>query len=165
MELQENRTMLGILAIVLILFAVAVYFYNTTLNQLAAGSCTTAPADCPHEKIVQTQNVIIAVLIIVIGAIVAWIFVQMRKKPAIEKERRTEAAAPAPKKIDSSSLEPDERKVIEIVNDNEGSAFQSDIIKKLGYTKVKVSRILDRMEQKGIIERKRRGMANLVVLK
>lgn len=168
MDFTENRTMLGIMAIVLILFAVAVYFYNTTLNSLAAGSCTDASVDCPHEKIVETQNIVIAVLILVIGAVVAWIFMQMKKRPlaAPEKERSHEPAmGGAPRKIDASRLGLDERKVVEVLNDGEGAAFQSDIIKKVGYSKVKVSRILDRMEQNGIVERKRRGMANLVVLK
>ena len=169
MELQENRTMLGILAIVLILFAVAIYFYNTTLNQLAAGSCTDAagPA-CPHEKVVETQNVIIAIMILVIGAIVAWIFYQMYgKKPSMAKGRHEEIEAKPreQRKIDVFTLDTDERKVIEIIQDKDGSVFQSDVIRALGYSKVKVSRILDRMEQKGLVERKRRGMANLVVLK
>lgn len=161
MDFTQNRTIMGILAIVLVMFAVAVYFYNTTLNSLAAGSCTDASADCPHEQIVKTQNVVIAVLILVIGAIVAWIFLQIRKK---EPMRAAEKPAER-KKVDTSMLEPDEKKVIEILQDAGGSVFQSDVIGKLGYTKVKVSRILDRMEQRGLIERKRRGMANLVVLK
>ena len=47
----------------------------------------------------------------------------------------------------------------------EGSAYQSDLIKATGYSKVKVTRILDKMESKGIVERKRRGMANIIVMK
>lgn len=161
MDFTENKTVMGILAIVLILFAVAIFFYNTTLNSLAAGSCTDSSVDCPHEQIVKTQNIVIAVLILVIGAIVAWLFLQIRKKEPV----RTAEKPAERKRADASSLEPDEKKVIEILQDAEGSAFQSDVITKLGYTKVKVSRILDRMEQKGLVERKRRGMANLVVLK
>lgn len=36
---------------------------------------------------------------------------------------------------------------------------------KTGLTKVKVTRILDRLEGREIIERKRRGMTNVVILK
>lgn len=163
MELQENRTLLGIIAFLLILFAVSVFFYNRTLNDLAANSCTDIAGEaCPHAKVVETQNVIIAVLLLVIAAMVAWIFLQMRRKPATEPITKEK---PAQKKTDVSALDSDEKKIIEILQEKGGSAFQSDVIKGLGYSKVKVSRMLDRLEQKGVLERKRRGMANLVVLK
>jgi uncharacterized membrane protein len=167
MELGENKTAMGLIAIMLILFAVAIFFYNRTLNDLAAGSCSdTAGPACPHEKVVETQNIVIAVLILVIALIVGWIFLQMRKKP--EPERGEKMAAPErkqTKKIDVSSLDSDEKKIIGILQEKGGSAFQSDVVKELGYSKVKVSRLLDRLEQKGMVERKRRGMANLVVIR
>ena len=166
MDFSENRAMMGVLAIVLILFAVAVFFYSQTLNQIASGSCTESAADCPHEKVVETQNVVIAALILVIFVVVGWMCYQMYwKKPPAQAGGAAQPAGTPHKKIDASTLDGDEKKVLEIVQEGGGSAFQSDIIKKLGYSKVKVSRMLDRMEQKGLVERKRRGMANLVVLR
>jgi uncharacterized membrane protein len=67
--------------------------------------------------------------------------------------------------VDLSKLEEDEKKVYEMLKAANGSMFQGEVIKQLGYTKVTVSRLIDKMEQKGVVERKRRGMANLVVLK
>jgi uncharacterized membrane protein len=43
--------------------------------------------------------------------------------------------------------------------------FQSDIIEKTKLNKVKITRILDSLEAQNLIERKRRGMTNLVILK
>ncbi|MBW3018898.1 DUF2250 domain-containing protein [Candidatus Woesearchaeota archaeon] len=63
-----------------------------------------------------------------------------------------------------TGLDADEKKVLEIVKET-GSAYQSDIIKQTEFSKVKVTRIVDKLEQKGIVERKRRGMTNLIVLK
>jgi uncharacterized membrane protein len=63
------------------------------------------------------------------------------------------------------SLQDDERKVYDLIVNAEGFMFQNDLIEKTGYSKVKVSRILDKLEMKGIVERRRRGMANIVVLK
>lgn len=168
MEFRENKAMLGAVIALLLLFAVAVFFYNRTLNDLAAGSCTDSPGACPHEKIVETQNIIIGVLLLVILAMVLFLAYQAYwKKPA---ETKADAEMPiaklkATRKIDVSTLDSDEKKVAEVLREKDGSVFQSDVIKALGYSKVKVSRILDRMEQKGLVERKRRGMANLVVLK
>jgi hypothetical protein len=67
--------------------------------------------------------------------------------------------------IDLSKLDEDETKIYSFIKENEGSVYQSDIIKVTGFSKVKITRILDKMEQKKILERKRRGMANLIVLK
>ncbi len=65
----------------------------------------------------------------------------------------------------AAQLKGDEKKLYDFVLQNEGTAFQSDVVNSLGYPKVKVSRILDRLEVKGLLERRRRGMANLIVLK
>lgn len=166
MELPENKTMLGVIALLLVLFAVAIFFYNRTLNDLAAGSCTDAPANCPHEKIVETQNIIIAVLILLIGAVVAWIFLQMRKLPQPAARQETDSGKRAPaRKVNLSELDSDEKKIVAFLQERQGSAFQSEVIKLTGFSKVKVSRILDQMEHNGLVERKRRGMANLVVLR
>ena len=62
-------------------------------------------------------------------------------------------------------LKGDDKVVYNMLVDNEGTMFQNELIKGIGYSKVKVSRLLDRLEMKNIIERRRRGMANLIVLK
>ncbi len=69
------------------------------------------------------------------------------------------------KEVDASALEEEEKRVYELIKLKEGSIYQSDLIKETGLTKVKISRLLDRLEGKGIIDRKRRGMTNIVVLK
>jgi DNA-binding transcriptional ArsR family regulator len=62
-------------------------------------------------------------------------------------------------------LSKDERMIYELVKSKDGAIFQSELIKKTKFSKAKVSRILDKLEINGLIERRRRGMANLVVLK
>jgi len=69
------------------------------------------------------------------------------------------------KKIDLSKLDEDENKIYDLLKQNEGSLYQSDLIKQTQYSKVKISRILDKMQTKDIIDRKRRGMTNIIVLK
>ena len=48
---------------------------------------------------------------------------------------------------------------------NKGNMYQTDIIQKTNLNKVKITRILDSLEAQNLIERKRRGMTNIVVLK
>jgi uncharacterized membrane protein len=63
------------------------------------------------------------------------------------------------------NLDEDEKTVINKIMEENGATFQSKLINKNGFSKVKITRILDKLEAKGLIERKRRGISNLVVIK
>ena len=69
------------------------------------------------------------------------------------------------KHVDISKLTDEEKKFYEVIKSNGGSVYQSDLIKEIGFSKVKTTRILDHLETRGIIERKRRGMTNIIFLK
>lgn len=69
------------------------------------------------------------------------------------------------KKINLSRFNDEEKKCYEILKNNGGSSYQTDLIKETGYSKVKITRILDKLESMGILDRKRRGMTNIIVLK
>ncbi len=62
------------------------------------------------------------------------------------------------------SLGDDEKKLYGMVV-AEGAVFQSDLVDESGYSKVKVTRILDKLEGRGFVERRRRGLANMIVPK
>jgi len=49
--------------------------------------------------------------------------------------------------------------------ESDGSIIQSDLVERTKFNKVKVTRILDRLEGMNLIERRRRGMTNIVMLK
>jgi uncharacterized membrane protein len=59
----------------------------------------------------------------------------------------------------------DEKKIVSLIIDEGGTIFQSQLVDRSGYSKSKVSLILDRLEAKKILERKRRGMSNVIILK
>ncbi len=67
-------------------------------------------------------------------------------------------------KVDISDLRKDEKYVLQLIIDNK-AIFQADLIEKTGFGKAKMTRIIDRLEGKGLVERKRRGMTNVVILK
>ena len=60
---------------------------------------------------------------------------------------------------------PDEQKIVSLIIEEGGTIFQSQLVDRSGYSKSKVSLILDRLEAKKIVERKRHGMSNAVILK
>ena len=65
--------------------------------------------------------------------------------------------------IDVKGLREEEKRVFDLVKENK-TIFQADLIEKTGFGKAKMTRVLDRLEGKGYVERKRRGMTNVVVL-
>jgi uncharacterized membrane protein len=73
-----------------------------------------------------------------------------------------------PSKLDEliKSLEDnDESRLVQIVVDNDGTIFQSQLVEESGFSKSKVSIVLDRLEARRILERRRHGMSNAVILK
>ncbi len=59
----------------------------------------------------------------------------------------------------------DEEEIIKLIIAEGGTIFQSQLVEKSGYSKSKVSLLLDRLEARKILERRRRGMSNVIVLK
>ena len=62
-------------------------------------------------------------------------------------------------------LRDDEKTVYKMMVDAGGTMFQSEIVEKIGWSKVKVTRTLDKLESRRLLERRRRGLTNIVVLK
>jgi len=83
---------------------------------------------------------------------------------AKERERILFRKVEKKRKINLKGLDKDERRVVEILRNENGAIFQSTLMEKMGIGKVKATRLLDRLEAKQIVERKRRGMNNIVVL-
>ncbi len=89
--------------------------------------------------------------------------VYVRQARSANQKLITERVTPSNKIV--RTMKPEEKKIYNILNGAEGAIFQAELVEKSGYSKVKVSRILDRLEGKGLVERKRRGMTNIVIAK
>ena len=61
-------------------------------------------------------------------------------------------------------LEGDEKIIFQNIIDNDG-ILQRELVKQTGFSEPKVSRLLDRIERRGLIMRQRNGMGNRVLLK
>jgi uncharacterized membrane protein len=62
-----------------------------------------------------------------------------------------------------NTLTQEEKAVLQKIIESQGTIFQSDLVERTKFNKVKVTRVLDRLEGKGLIERKRRGMTNVII--
>ena len=160
---MENKNVGFLIIGIGVIIGIIVFIFNRALKNIVSQTCVHGPS-CPMYGTISTQTNIslaIAGLIFFIGLF----FVFTKESERIVFKKIKEKVEVKKKPIDYSKLDKEEKVVVEIIEKANGTIFQSDLVDKSKMNKVKVTRILDRLEGKGIIERKRRGMTNVVVLK
>lgn len=158
---MENKhvgfLIIGIAAVMVIL----VFIFNSALKKIVSSTCSMG-ASCTMYDTIKIQTGIslsIIAIILIIGLVI--MFSKPKEKIIIQKIKVKEKK----KKLDLGGLDKNEKKVIELLQSENGGMFQADLMGKLGIGKVGITRLLDKLEAKQLIERKRRGMNNIVVLK
>jgi DNA-binding MarR family transcriptional regulator len=158
-----------------LLIGFLVWLFNKSLSTIVNDSCSHGPT-CPMWGSISFQTNVGLGLMVFVTVVGLYLIFFAKDDPQIIREvhRETKIVKEQVKPRTLSKghyrdilekLEGDDKKVLSLIIDSEGSVFQSEIVSKIGLTKVKVTRILDRLEGKGLIERKRRGMTNVVILK
>ena len=147
------------------LMILIIFMFKTTLTNFVDASCTIAHGNdyCPMYDTIDQQTYLslgIVFILIIVGLI---LILSKSQEKIIIKIKNIEKK-PQKKIFDTSRLKPEEKQVLKIIQENK-TIFQAELIEKLGFGKAKVTRILDRLDGNGFIERKRRGMTNVVVLK
>ena len=59
-------------------------------------------------------------------------------------------------------LKHDERKVVLALRERSGEMLQNDLVRQLGFSKVKVTRVLSSLEQKSLVRKERHGLTNRI---
>lgn len=158
---MENKNVGYLIVGISLVFMVVVLLFYSTLKDISGGASTCVLDEpCPLHQTLNYQfyfSLAIVALLLITGLVIA--FMKPDKEIIIKrvKERK--------KKINLKGLEKDEKKVIELLVKENRAMFQSTLKEKLDIGKVKLTRLLDKLEAKQIIERKRRGMNNIVVLR
>src|SRR3989338_6192130 len=125
------------------------------------GICKSCPINCTMYDTLNKQTYLsfgIVGLLVLVGFVL--IFTKPDFKIIIKKTRDGKTN----RKLDISELNSKEKRILALVQENK-AIFQADLIEKTGFGKAKITRVLDSLEGKGFVERKRRGMTNIVVLK
>jgi uncharacterized membrane protein len=144
-----------------IVILIIVYIFNNGLKNVVSQTCSHGPTCTMYDTItLQTWiSLALAGLVLIIGLVL--IFSKEHEKIIIQKVKEKTKK----KKLDLSKLDSDEKKVIELLQKENRVMFQASLTEELNLGKVKITRLLDKLEAKQFIERKRRGMNNIVVLK
>lgn len=147
-----------IIGIAVVIGALVLVFDSAVRNSIVA-TCSHGPT-CSMYDAVNTQTwiaLIVVAIILLIGLVL--VFAKESERIVIRKQKTSV------RKIDLSKLDKQEAEVVRILMAENGAVFQASLMEKLQTGKVGITRLLDKLEAKQIIERKRRGMNNIIVLK
>lgn len=151
-----------LIGIAVVLFFTTLSFTQTILrlNEEIHKACPLPPEICPAKRgVLPPETIVSSFVIMCLGGVGSFLLIKTKRIERILIQER--------KKLKDiiKSLGKDEKRVYDEIVASDGFIFQADLVKNTGYSKVKISRVLDKLEAKGIVERRRRGMANIVVLK
>ncbi len=157
MNFNEKRIGFALMGFSILLFVLLVGIKLDTDKQ-AAYLCDNFHAVqdqfgvCPAHTSNIAWLLLIAFVVDVVIFLAGFYFAFILKQQPINGEKLIQAK----ENFNSSELNSEEKTVYAILLNKGGSVFQGDLIRESGFSKVKVSRILDRLEAAGAIERKRR---------
>lgn len=151
--------------VAVLLFVIGFFYVKSVESALleghqlsASGECShPSGAACPYRQLSELIVPKFVALFVDILLFVAGLFLFLQKKP--EEKALSNARKSA------KSLGGDEAKLFDIIVESNGLVFQNELVEKMALSKVKITRLLDKLEAKGLVERKRRGMTNVIVLK
>ena len=148
-----------------VLLIVIIFLFNSAMKDIVKASCGAAHTTyCPMNQSVDQQTYL-ALAIVGVLFIIGAFLIFSKPEVIIEKEKIRVHVKEKKKKLDLNGFNDKEKEIVKILQDENGTIFQADLKDKLGVGKVGLTRLLDKLEAKQIIERKRRGMNNIVVLR
>jgi len=158
---MENKQVGFIVLGIAVVLVFIIFLFQGALKDIVVAECGLPHAtDCPMNRDINQQTYLslgIVGILLIIGLVL--VFNKPKEKVIIKKFKEKK------KSLDLSGLDEREREVIKILEQENGTIFQATLMEKLGTGKVGITRLLDKLEAKQLIERKRRGMNNVVVLK
>ena len=144
-----------VLAFVVFSMSFALTTQLMNINDIACSYSTEVEFDfCPYVHHVPIEAMILFFVSFVLVAFGVY-FITKSKPSKMEKTK---------KPFKSTGLGKEEDLVFKIIFESNG-IYQSELVEKTGFSRVKITRILDKLESRELIERKRRGMTNFISLK
>ena len=160
---MENKHVGWLVIGIAIVIVGIIFLFNNAMKEIIAEGCPLEfhdGAQCPAYRTIDQQTYL---SFAIVGVLVLFGIVLIASKPREKVIVRHVGEKRARLKL-TSDLKREERIVLEVLSKS-GPTFQADLIEKTAFGKAKMTRILDRLENRGFVERKRRGMTNLVALK
>lgn len=120
-----------------------------------SGGTSCSLDSCPYhqENNLSWALIVMSILVAFIGGTGVYLSLPKTEKITEEKE------------YDLTALSEEEKKIFLYIKEHREGVYQSSIVKEFNLTKVQSTRLLDKFEKFELIERRRRGLANVVNVK
>ncbi|MEA1994182.1 MAG: hypothetical protein U9N35_07320 [Euryarchaeota archaeon] len=106
-----------------------------------------SPSGTPEKQEERNKGIYLFAALIIVGILIGTFFILIRRN----KEKKEYFFS-------------DEEMILSILEQNDGKYLQNDIVKETGFSKSKVSQLLNEMEIKDVISKKKIGRNNLIIL-
>lgn len=158
---MENKKVGMLVVGIGLAMALIIWIFNRGMTEIVSTTCSHGP-ECSMYSTIETQTWL---SIAIVGVVLAIGFFIMYSKPQEKIVLKQVKIKEKKKKLNLEGLDQKEKEVIEILQKEGNAIFQRDLMEKIGIGKVGMTRLIDRLESKGLVIRKRRGMNNIVVFK
>ncbi len=153
-DFSNRKAIAGLIALACV---IALALYLPSVISATKSEVCTVDGVCLHEKQLTFLTQLVPVFVlggIVIGAVV-FFFVTSKLE---DKQRNVKKLSSVMLKF----LNPDERKLVDLLIENNGKALQAELTRLPGMSKVKSHRIIQRLMDRGVIEKETLGKTNIV---
>lgn len=164
---MENKNVGFLILGIAVLMFFIVLIFNSVLKEalsLSCGAIGHGGYSCPAFDSLTKQTYLSFSIVGLLG-ILGFFLVFSKPKEKIVLKKIKEKVEVQRKPVNYNNLNNEEKVVVSLLETNGNGMFQSDLVEKSGFDKVKITRILDKLEGRQLTERKRRGMNNFVVLR
>jgi len=159
---MENKHIGYVILGISIVIIFIIFLFNNAMKDIVDATCSLEHGpECPMYQSISQQTYL---SLAIVGLLVIIGIVLILSKPQERIVVKTVKEKMPVKNYDISSLNSEEKKVFGMIREKK-AIFQADLIEQTGFGKAKMTRIIDRLEGHKLVERKRRGMTNVVVLK
>jgi uncharacterized membrane protein len=153
---QNKKLLIGI--IILIAFFYVVFTINSLLVGTASEVCEISDGGhCNHQEqlgfLIWALPLIISIAVIAGAGIYYFMAGKMEKKVEVVKNNT---------EILLKFLNPDERKLVNLLIENDGKVIQAELTRLPGMSKVKSHRVVQKLIDRGVIEKETLGKTNIV---
>ncbi len=160
---MENKNVGYLVLGISIILIFIIFLFNNALMEAVRSNCLIQHGNVDSCEMFDSVNYQKYFALGIVGILIIFsvilIFSKPKEKIIVKKFREKK------KKLNLEGLDKKEKEVIKILQNENGTIFQATLMEKLSTGKVGITRLLDKLEAKQLIERKRRGMNNIVVLR
>ncbi len=147
--------------------AKAVLIGTVVLLALLLGTFLVVNHASLPEPIILFWGLFILISGLIAGIAAAYLFLarsQTTGAGAAPPPATAETTGPELENLAVRLLDGDERRLLRVVVEAHGVILQRDLVRITAFSDAKVSRLLDRLEERGLVVRERQGMTNRVRL-